>query len=139
MQVFLDSSVIIICFEIKESNSAKILDLVFDGKIEVFTSEKVLLEVREYFKKRRNRNFSFLIETLIRKNAKVIKRADLLAEMEKWKGKIKEKDLEQLAAIKALSIEYLIALDRDFKPFQEYKTPKQLLKLLGLKAKGTEY
>ena len=58
--------------------------------------------------------------------------------MEDWKGKIKEKDLEQLAVVKAFRLEYLVALDRDFQPFPEYCTPKKFLKKQGIPVAASE-
>ena len=44
--------------------------------------------------------------------------------MKKYRGKIKEKDLEQLAVVKKFGINFLVSFDKDFKKFKEYKTPK---------------
>lgn len=40
--------------------------------------------------------------------------------MSKYKDKIKDKDLEQIAVTKKLGIKYLIAYDRDFKDLEEH-------------------
>lgn len=139
MRAFLDSSAIIFAFDFEESNSAIILDLILDKKIEAITCEKVLIEVRNYFSNRRNKKFSFLIETILRKNFKTAKQEEILLNLNNWKNQIKEKDLEQLTAVKILGIKKLIAFDRDYKPFPEYVTPKKFVEELGLKAKQTEY
>ena len=60
-------------------------------------------------------------------------------EMNKYKGKIKEKDLEQIAVTKELNIKYLIALDRDFNDFEEYITPRKFIKSMNLKEANIEY
>jgi hypothetical protein len=39
--------------------------------------------------------------------------------MNQYRGKIKEKDLEQLAVVKKLGLKYLVSYDRDFASFQE--------------------
>ena len=59
--------------------------------------------------------------------------------MEKLRGKIKEKDLEQLAATKKIEIPYLIAYDRDFKDFDEYIKPKNFLIQSREKPQETEF
>lgn len=127
MQAFLDSSCIILGFEFPKSNSAKILDLALEGRIEAFVSEKVLLEIRKYFRRRRSRQYAFLIESIMRKNSIVIYRNEVLEEMEKLRGQIKKKDLEQLAAVRRLGLEHLIGYDRDFEAFKEYKTPRKFI------------
>jgi predicted nucleic acid-binding protein len=125
--------------EIPRCNSALLLDLVLEEKLEAVTCEKVIKEVKLYFTRRRNRNYAFLIENLIRKNFYVIGREQVMEQMQKWKGKIKEKDLEQVASVKTLGIRYLIAYDRDFEELEEYITPKRFIKSLGIKFYETEY
>lgn len=46
MRAFLDSSAVIIGLVVEKSNSAKILDLLFENKIKAVISEKVLKEVK---------------------------------------------------------------------------------------------
>jgi hypothetical protein len=59
--------------------------------------------------------------------------------MHKLKGTIKEKDLEQLAVVRKYSIKYLVAYDKDFKNIEEYRTPKEFIKIFGLKTTESEY
>ena len=59
--------------------------------------------------------------------------------MEKWRGKIKDKDLEHLATVKYLGLKYLIAYDYHFEDFEEYRTPKQFITEEGLDVSETEY
>lgn len=131
-RVFLDSSVIIFGLEVRDCNSALILDLVLEGKIEAVTCEKVVKEVKSYFSRRRNRNYAFLIENLVKKNFYVIERREL-ENINEWKGRVKDKDLEQVASLKKLGIKTLVAYDRDFEGLEEYVTPKQFAKSLNLK------
>lgn len=138
-RVFLDSSVIIFGLEVQDCNSALILDLVLQQKIEAVTCEKVVKEVRRYFSRRRNRNYAFLIENLVKKNFYVIERGEILEDMNEWRGKVKEKDLEQVASLKKFGIKSLVAYDRDFEGLEEYITPKQFIRSLNLKFYGSEY
>jgi len=59
--------------------------------------------------------------------------------MNQYRGKIKEKDLEQLAVVKKLGLKYLVSYDRDFASFQEYKTPKKFIETLNLSVFEEEY
>jgi hypothetical protein len=52
--------------------------------------------------------------------------------MDRYRGQIKEKDLEQIAVAKMLGLKYLVSYDRDFEAFEEYKTPKEFIKTLNL-------
>lgn len=59
--------------------------------------------------------------------------------MKEYKGKIKDKDLEQISAVKYLGLKYLVSLDRDFKEFEEYTSPQQFINLMGLRTYKTGY
>ena len=59
--------------------------------------------------------------------------------MGELKGRIKDKDLEQLAVVKKYGIKYLIAYDRDFENFEEYVTPKKFLQIVGEKYFETDF
>jgi hypothetical protein len=38
-----------------------------------------------------------------------------------------------------LRIRFLVSYDRDFEPFEEYKTPKEFVKILGFKGVEEEF
>ena len=59
--------------------------------------------------------------------------------MAELKGKIKEKDLEQLAVVRKLNLKDLVGYDRDFEKFPEYNTPKQFILKLNLETYETDY
>ncbi len=69
----------------------------------------------------------------------IVKRDAVQEEIPKWKGKIKDKDLEHLATVKHLGLKYLVALDEHYKGFEEYKTPKEFIESLEMKPSDTEY
>lgn len=64
---------------------------------------------------------------------------DVKTSMNRYRGEIKDKDLEQLAVVKEFGIKYLIALDRDFKGQEEYRTPAEFVELMGLDRKESEF
>ena len=73
-------------------------------------------------------------------NSAIVIPEDLVKDfMHKLKGKIKEKDLEQLAVVRKYHIKYLVAYDRDFRDIEEYKTPKEFIKIVGLRAADSEF
>lgn len=140
MKLFLDSSTIIFAFEYPESNSRIIFDLIVAGKIEGVISEKAIIETKRVFSLKKDERFLYLLESILRKTLTVISLSDIFANVEKWRGKIKEKDLEHLATVKGLKLQFLVALDRDFEPFPEYITPKKFVEnILKLKAFQTDY
>ncbi len=139
MRTFLDSSAIIIGLVIEKSNSAKILDLLFENKIDAVISERVLEEVKKYFKEKKGRNYAYLIELLLKKNCKVVYNYEVREIMINLKGKIKEKDLEQLAVVRKFNLKHLIGYDRDFEKFDEYITPRQFIQKLNLETYETGY
>ena len=138
MKAFLDSSAIIFGIEFENSNSAIILEAILNGEFEGIINEKVVAEVKRYFRKRKDRNFAFLAENLLLSNftVKDVTPKDLKI----WEGKIKRKDLEHLTTVKKYEIEYLIAFDEDFEPFEEYIIPNNFVRnVLKMKARDTEY
>ncbi len=140
MKVLLDSSTIIFSFECPNSNSRIVFDLVIDGKLKGVISEKAIQEVKNVFSLKRDQRFLHLLEMLLIKNFEVIPLNKIQKHMKKWKGKIKEKDLAHLATAKAFKLKYIVALDRDFSNFSEYKTPKQFVeKVLEMQSFNTEY
>lgn len=137
--VFLDSNVFIWGYSRPGSNSAKILELMDEGRITVIVSEKVLEELRTYFINYYSKDvwssvFSHL-STLVR----IVYRDEIAGEKTKWKGRIKDKDLDHLATAKMLNLKYIVSYDKDFKEFEEHLTPKGFIKHLGRKEGVTEY
>lgn len=137
--VFLDTNVFIYAFEFPKSNSKKIADLLNDDKILVYVSEMVLEEVTRYFKKYYDKDLASHFREYILDSCEVVQKEDIVDSMDFYSGKIKDKDLEQITAVKVLGIKYLIAYDRDFLPFEEYITPKKFIELIGLIAAETEF
>ncbi|MFH0713451.1 MAG: type II toxin-antitoxin system VapC family toxin [Candidatus Micrarchaeota archaeon] len=139
MKIFLDTSVFIWAYNHPKSNSAQIFKLANNKQIEAAISENVLIELKRYFGTYHDERTVYEVEALITEKYEIIPKQQIEAEMQKWHGKIKEKDLEHLATVKHLKIDTLVAFDRDYEPFPEYITPKQFLKKLGIKTSETEY
>ncbi len=140
MKLLLDSSVIIFRFEQPHSNSRIVFDAIIEGRLQGVVSEKAIEEVKKVLSYRNGEKFAYLTEDLIRRNFEVIPLKKVEKETEKWKGKIKEKDLAHLATAKALGLKFIVALDRDFAPFKEYHTPKKFVEnVLKLKGFESEY
>ena len=79
------------------------------------------------------------IQVLIFSRCNIIYTEEIKNELEKWKSKIKNKDLEHISIVKKFKIPIIVSYDRDFKPFSEYITPKKFIKSIGLKPAETEY
>ncbi len=137
MRVFVDSSVFIYGLEFEESNSAIIYNEITNGTIKAVINEKVVEEVVRYFGRRKGRHFAYLIESQLRRVCEVKQRQDYAGEIEEWRGKIKDKDLEHLATAKKFGLK-IVAYDSDFLPFEEYRTPKQFVDELGKKSYDVE-
>jgi len=132
-RVFLDTNIFIYAFEFPESNSSKVIALLNKGQIEAVISERVLKEVQTYFKKFHSKDLAALFRDYLLRTCVLVFHADLKREMLKYKKLIKEKDLEQVAAVKKLGIKYMVAYDRDFEPFEEYITPKEFITEFSIK------
>lgn len=137
--IFVDSSVFIWAYNRPKSNSAKILELMDEGELSVTISERVLEELKTYFLRYYSERVWFSVFKHVVSCVEVVKRDEISEEISKWKGKIKGKDIEHLATVKHLGLKYLVAVDDDFKNFEEYKTPRQFIQLMGLKPSESEY
>jgi len=138
-RVFLDTNIFIYAFEFPQSNSGKIIELLNLSEIEAVISERVLLEIRRYFGKYYSKDLAGAFRNYLILSCTVIPTSYVRDEMNRYQGKIKDKDLEQLAVVKKLGLKYLVAYDRDFEPFEEYVTPKRFIEALNLDAVETEF
>jgi len=138
MKLFLDSSTIIYGFEFPQSNSGAILDLAVSGRLRPLTSEKAVEEVFRYFSLRKSEKYAYFARKLVQSRFSVVPASSVAREISRWRGKIKEKDLEHLATAKKFKA-LIVAFDRDFAPFPEYRTPRQAVEKLGKKPAKTEY
>ena len=57
----------------------------------------------------------------------------------KYRGLIKEKDLEQRVVVKEFGIKYLVAYDRHFEGIEEYRTSREFVLATELEAFESEY
>ncbi len=138
MRVFIDTSTFLWAYNYPDSNSAKIVRMANDGKIEGITGENVLAELKSYYTTYHDARTWFEVEALITAKYKIVWRKEIEFETNNLTSLINRKDLEQIASAKYLKIP-LVAFDRDFENFPEYITPKQFVKKLGLKTSETDY
>ncbi len=138
-KAFIDTNVFIYAFEFPNSNSNKIIELINNGLIEAIISERVVLETIRYFEKYHNKKLAKVFRKYLLESCTAIPSREVAGKMNELRGQIKEKDLEQLAAVKKLGLKFLISYDRDFNKIAEYLTPKKFLKEIGIKAKDSEY
>ncbi|TRZ88360.1 MAG: PIN domain-containing protein [Methanosarcinales archaeon] len=138
-RVFLDTNIFIYAFEFQESNSRKMLSLLNQGVIEGIISERVLIEVQRYFKAFHNKDLAGLFRSYLLATCTVIPSAQIAGEIGKYRGQIKEKDLEQLVVTKWLGLKFLVAYDRDFENCTEYRTPRQFLTEFGIEVAKTDF
>ncbi len=125
MKVYIDSSTVIYAFEFKESNSRRILDMIIHGEIEAYINQKVINEAKKFFMRNHGESVWVAVKTILSRHFELIPEASYSAE--KYRGMIKDKDLEHLAAFKDLKLDLIIAYDRDFKEISGYITPKNFL------------
>ncbi len=138
IKALLDTNTFIYGFEYRQSNAAKLLDLLNEGKLEAYINWNVLKEVTNYFKRRYSKDEASKFVKYIVEACTLLHEEDYALETTKLAGKINTKDLSQLAAARAFEMR-LVSFDRDFKGFPEYTTPKQFIVSLGLKPAKTEY
>jgi len=140
-RVYLDSMVFIFG-RLEECNSRLVLFLAQLGEFEVVASELVVEEVERFFRENFSREAGYLARRFVEAlSFRIVERDEIKEEMDALKGKIKAKDLENVAAVKHENLEYLVAYDEDYKEagIKEYITPKEFVKLFELKPYEMEY
>jgi len=140
-RAYLDSMVFIFG-RLEECNSRLVLFLAQLGEFEVVTSELVAEEVERFFRENFSREAGYLARKLVEElSFRIVRRSDVKAEMDLLKGKIKGKDLENVAAVKHENLKFLVAYDKDYEDawIKEYITPKEFVKLFKLKPYDREY
>lgn len=105
-RAYIDSMVFIFGV-LEECNSRLVLFLAQIGEFEVVVSELVVGEVEHCFRENFSREAGFLARRFVEAlSAKIVAKQDILTEMEAYRGRIKEKDLENLAAVKHERIKF---------------------------------
>lgn len=137
--VFIDTNVFIFSFEYPTSNSRRIIEQLNEGKIEAVICDKVVKEVTRYFERHHTTDLARLFRRYLVGSCIIVPREEVNKEMDELKGKIKEKDLEQISVVRKYGLKYIVSYDRDFEGFEEYVTPKKFVEIMGLKAYDTEY
>ncbi len=139
MRVFLDTNVFVNGLRYRDSNSGKILDLAESKQIRAVTSEFALVEVARVLRRLKGRQYSYWAINYVKSICWVVPRRKITRFLVKLKGTIKDKDLENIATVRALGLQWLVSNDRDYVDFPEYKTPRLFVALLGLEPENTEY
>jgi predicted nucleic acid-binding protein len=129
----------IIGFDKRGSNSALVVDAALSGTFAGIINGVVIQEVADFFRPRLGRNRTYLLIELLKRRLVIKDRHAYAASLDDWRGLIKEKDLDHLATVKRFGIPYLVAFDRDYEPFPEYRTPREFVEMLGLKPRGSPF
>lgn len=111
VRVFLDSNVFIYSFEFPQSNSGKIIELLNQAEIEAVISERVVQEVQRYFGKYYTKDLAGLFRYYLLLSCTVIPTSYVREEMNRYKDKIKDKDLEQLAVVRRFNKSDVIGVE----------------------------
>jgi predicted nucleic acid-binding protein len=139
LRVYLDTNVFVYGI-LEECNSSIILSMAEAGDLEIIVSELVVEEVCNVFERllgRRAGNYARgYVEALA---TKVVLREEIKSEIMGNRGKIKEKDLENIAAVRHENLEFLVAYDRDYEDISEYITPKNFIERLGIRSYEMAY
>ena len=140
-RAYLDS-MIFIFGRLEECNSRLVLFLAQLGEFEVVTSELVIEEVERFFRENFGRQAGYISRRFVEElSSRIVRRDEIKIEMNELKGKIKAKDLENVAAVRHENLEYLVAYDEDYEEakIKEYITPKEFVKLFRLRPYDMEY
>jgi len=138
-RVFLDTNVFIYAFELPSSNSRLIIDLLNEGMIEAVVSERVFREVYHYFRRYYLKGLADEFRAYIFSTCEIILSDEIRHRLKRYRGEVKDKDLEHLATVREYGIKHLVSYDRDFEGIKEYIKPNEFVRLFGIKPRKTEY
>src|SRR3989344_499104 len=127
MKVFLDTNVFINGLKFPESNSCKILELAKSGAIRAVTSELALKETVIVLRRLSGSKAAYLGTKYVQSLCEIIPRRKIRTYIKQLRGSIKEKDLENIASVKSMKIQFIVSHDRDYKNFSEHRTPKKFM------------
>ena len=132
LRAYLDTNVFVYGL-LEDCNSSIILSTAEAGDLEVVVSKLVVEEVQTVFKRLAGREAGFYAMRYVGTLAvKIVKREEMKSEITENRGKIKDKDVENVAAVRHENLEFLVAYDRDYEGVPEYITPKDFIERLGI-------
>jgi len=125
-KISLDTNVLIFSIEYPLSNSAIIIEKIIDGGIDVIISEETKLEFINYLKSEYGKDARYHAELFLKNlpNLKIVKKEAIKKHINKFRGKIHDKDLPHLTAAEIERVDCIVSYDRDFK---EAKTEIKVL------------
>lgn len=138
-RALLDTNFFVYAYERPASNSRRIVDLLNRGRLEGVVTDRVVREVMRFFRRHHGKDVASRFRDYLFAVCRVVWAFEIAPEMKQLRGQVKEKDLEQIAAVRALGLWYLVSYDKDFQAFPEYVTPREFLRLLGAEVGDREY
>jgi hypothetical protein len=126
---------------LEDCNSRLIIFLAQLGEFQAFTSELVVEEVERFFKLEVRREAGYLARRFVESLTQVVPREEIIKETRRLKGKIKDRDLENLALVRHLHLSHLVSFDDDYARARvdEYTTPRAFVRLFELEPFKSEY
>ena len=111
------------------------------GEFKAATSELVVQEVERFFRREVSREAGYLAVRFVESLTQIVPREQLATEMTQFKGRIKDRDLENLAVVKHESLKHLVSYDDDYRKarVREYITPRSFVRLFDLDPYRSEY
>lgn len=138
-RVFLDTNVFVYAFEFPNSNSRLIIDLLNEGEVEAVVSERVFKELYRYFRRFHSKGLTDEFRVYMFSTCQLILSSEVCDKTSRYRGEVKDKDLEQLITVREYGIKHLVSYDKDFEDVKEYITPREFVRQLGIEPRQTEY
>jgi predicted nucleic acid-binding protein len=139
IRVLLNTNVFIYAFEIPQSNSRLVVDALNRGLFEAVITESVFKEAYRYFRKYYSKKVADDFRVYLSTTCSVVFSYQLCGCSAKYAQLINREDLEPLVAVREFGIKYLVSYDKHFEGVEEYRTPRQFVELLGLRARRMDY
>lgn len=132
-RVLLDSNVFLFGFELRNSNSHRILERLSTGELRGVVTDRIVREVLGYLRKKYGKDVAGKFRDFILMTCDLVLESDTEIEKEHIR-QVGAKDAGALAAVRALGLSRLVSTDSDFTGVPEWRSPRMFLQETGRKA-----
>lgn len=132
-RALLDSNVFLFGFELRSSNSHRILELLATGEVRGVVTDRIVREVLRYLRRHYGRDVAGKFRDFILLTCDLVLESDVVISKDHI-ALVGAKDAGALAAVRAMGLARLVTTDSDFSGASERRTPREFLREMGRRA-----
>ncbi len=129
-RALLDSNVFLFGFELRRSNSHRILEMLSEGKIRGVVTDRIVRETLGYLRKHYGKDVASQFRDFVLLTCDLVLEDDVPIRKDHIDA-VGAKDAGALAAVRALGLSRLVSTDSDFAKIPERRSPREFLREQG--------